>query len=95
MLSVRILLAINDSIFLDTYLFIGLAPNDSLYALSIIYCLHLFVSLIFICLSFNLYSISLIILSNISYIVSFVNELKVIISSILFKNSGLNVCFNS
>ena len=65
-LSLIIFSAINDSIFLVTYLLIGLAPKDSLYDELMMCSFALSVSLILILLSDNLFSVFLIILSSIS-----------------------------
>ena len=59
-------LAINDSIFRDTYLLIGLAPKSESKLSSIMYSLALSVKDKVNCLSLNLSSIFLIILFNIS-----------------------------
>ena len=94
MLSI-ILFAINDSMLRLTYLLIGLAPYSLSYELSTICFLHSSVKLILILLSDNLNCILLIILSRILYTTSLDNGLNIIISSILFKNSGLKVFFKS
>ena len=65
-LSSRMLFAINDSMFLLTYLLMGLAPKDSLYDELMIYSFAFNVKFIFNCLSCNLDSIFLMMLSNIS-----------------------------